>query len=202
MKALDLITTLQQIGKDYYSLADLEKITGLSRQSLRIAVHRWTKRGLLIRMGRGQYRLYSTAPSVERLALALYPPCYLSFEWALARYGLLNLIPYVITLATPRKSKRLVLSEQAVEYRQLKRSLFFGYRITDGLAIATPEKALLDQLYLVSRGKATLDESELNLKGLSKTRLLTDSRSFPSSTQRYVKEFSKRCWGKTSITIE
>ena len=48
----------------------------------------------------------------------------------------------------------------------------------DGLAIATLEKALLDQLYLVSRGKATLDESELNLKGLSKTRLLAESRPF------------------------
>jgi hypothetical protein len=33
--------------------------------------------------------------------------------------------------------------------------------------IAFTEKAFLDQLYLQSRGKASLDLDELNLKGLS-----------------------------------
>ncbi|MFH1979540.1 MAG: hypothetical protein ABII99_00635, partial [Patescibacteria group bacterium] len=67
------------------------------------------------------------------------------------------------------------------------------------LYIAIPEKALLDQLYFVSLGRAYLDYDELNLHELSKTKFLNLSKKFPVRTQKLEKELIKNI-GKISIT--
>jgi len=82
------------------------------------------------------------------------------------------------------------------------RPLFhFGYTLQKDLFIALPEKALLDQLYLVSFGKAKLDFDELNLKELSKTKFLQFSKKFPARTQKLAKKLSLQ-FGTISITIK
>jgi len=65
---------------------------------------------------------------------------------------MLSQVPYVLSFATPRRSRRLTLGDTLVEFHQLKGTLFFGYTLVEGLNIADPEKALLDQLYLIARG--------------------------------------------------
>ena len=82
------------------------------------------------------------------------------------------------------------------------RPLFhFGYTLQKDLFIALPEKALLDQLYLVSFGKAKLDLDELNLKELSKSKFLKFSKKFPLRTQKLAQKLSTQ-FGKISITIK
>jgi hypothetical protein len=70
-----------------------------------------------------------------------------------------------------------------VEYRQLRGDLFFGHSIKKGLDIAEPEKALLDAVYLLKRGKLNLDLEELDLSSLSPGKLNSYGSRFP----RYVR---------------
>ena len=97
-------------------------------------------------------------------------------------YGILSQIPYTITLATTRRSKKMILDGAAVEYRQLKRDLFFGHRLEQGLDIAEPEKALLDALYLMKKGNLSLALEDLDVSSLSSGIVKSYASRFP----RYV----------------
>jgi predicted transcriptional regulator of viral defense system len=178
-----LVKDLVRFNKPYWSVADLQKVLGYkSRQTLLVVLHRLVGQGVLTRIRRGIYRVSINSADASLLANLLYTPSYLSFESALSRHGVLSPIPYTITLATTRRSKKTVLDGTAVEYRQLRGGLFFGHRLDNGLDIAEPEKALLDALYLMKKGKLCLALDELDLSGLSPGKLKSYGARFP----RYV----------------
>ena len=180
MRDVELVKELQSTGKDFFTLPDLEKVTGLDRESLAVTLHRLVKRGALQRVMRGIYVIPGSGARVERIAGQLYFPCYLSFESALSRLGVLNLLPYSFTFATTNKTKALELLERRVDYRQIKQDLFFGFDPADGYYIAKPEKALLDLIYLSTLGKASLPIEELDLGSLSLSTLREFAERFPS----------------------
>ncbi|MFZ6017867.1 MAG: type IV toxin-antitoxin system AbiEi family antitoxin domain-containing protein [Nitrospirota bacterium] len=186
MKTIELIKSLERFNKPSYSIADIEKITGLSRKSLYVVVKRLVDRGIFEKIGRGIYCPFTAKASVEKIAASLYIPNYLSFEFALSRYGVLNLVPYTLTFATTRKTKRLTLEGRDIEFRQIKKDLFWGYEMQGGIYVAKPEKAFLDLVYLASRGMASLDLDELNIKKLSMATLKKLSKRFPMYTQKYL----------------
>ncbi|MEK6690983.1 MAG: type IV toxin-antitoxin system AbiEi family antitoxin domain-containing protein [Nitrospirota bacterium] len=186
MKTIEFIKALERLNKPFYTIPDIEKITGQSRKSLFVALKRLVERGVLERMGSGIYRLYSTLPSIERVAASLYMPNYLSFESALSRYGILTLIPYTLTFATTRKTKRFTVEGRDIEFRQIKRDLFWGYEMREGIYVARPEKAFLDLIYFVSRGKSAIDLDEIDMGKLSITKLRRISKKYPVYTKRYL----------------
>jgi predicted transcriptional regulator of viral defense system len=186
MRSIELLKLLQKINKPFYSIADLEKITNLPRNSLYVALKRWVTGGIIERVAQGIYVPMGSNISLENVASQLYIPNYLSFESALAKYGVLNLIPYTLTFATTRKSRKYTLRKQAIEFRQIASELFFGYETKNGIWIASPEKALLDEVYFMVRGKATLDFDELDIKKLSIKILKDYSKRFPTYVRRYI----------------
>ncbi len=188
MKTIELIKTLERLNKTFYSISDIEKITGLSRKSLYVTLKRLVDRGILDRIGTGIYRTFTAKPSTETIAASLYLPNYLSFESALSRYGVLNLIPYTVTFATTRKTKRFTIEGRDVEFRQIKKDIFWGYDMQGGIYVAKPAKAFLDLVYLASRGVASIDLDEINIKKLSMTTVKKLSRRFPGYTQNYLKK--------------
>lgn len=187
MRISELIKSLERLNKPFYSIADLEKITGLSRKSLYVTLRRLVDKGILERISSGVYRLFTSKASAEKIAAALYMPNYLSFESLLSRYGVLNLVPYTITFATTRKTKRITLMGRDIEYRQIKKGLFWGYEMKGGIYVAKPEKAFLDLVYLASKGIASLDLDELDTKKLSSKKVKEFSKKFPIYTQDYLK---------------
>ncbi|MFH1657599.1 MAG: type IV toxin-antitoxin system AbiEi family antitoxin domain-containing protein [bacterium] len=201
MKILDFIKKLQNLDRDYFTIADLEKITGLSRPSLKVALSRFAAQGVLIRLKRGIYALTGASLKIKKIANQLYYPSYLSFESALSYYGILSQLPYVQTFATTKPPKRLTLGETEIEFRQLKKELYFGYVLKDNIYIAEPEKALLDQLYMVSKGKATLEVKELDLRTIKKSVLNEYAKQFPAGTQALAREI-KQYLGTGAITLE
>lgn len=191
MKGIELLKTLQKINKPFYTIADMEKITHLDRNSLYVALKRWVTGGIIERVAQGIYVPMGGNISLENVAAQLYIPNYLSFESALAKHGILNLIPYALTFATTRKTKKYALQKQEIEFRQISSELFFGYEMRNGIYIASPEKAFMDQVYFVTRGKATLDLDELNVKKLSIKTLKELSRKFPAYARSYLDDITK-----------
>ncbi len=188
MKAIELLKLLQKMNKPFYTIADLEKITSLPRESLYVALRRWEGGGIIERVAQGIYVPMGSNISLENVAAQLYIPNYLSFESALARYGILNLIPYTLTFATTRKTRKYTLRKQEIEFRQISAELFFGFEMKNGIYIALPEKAFLDEVYFVVRGKAALDFDEVDIKKISSKTLKDYSKRFPAYAQRYIEK--------------
>ena len=57
----------------------------------------------------------------------------------------------------------------------------------NGVFVALAEKAFLDEIYFVVRGRASLDPDEIDLKKMSSKVLRDYSKRFPSNVQDYLK---------------
>jgi predicted transcriptional regulator of viral defense system len=191
MTGVGLLKTLKTLNKPFYTVADLEKITGLGRDSLYVALKRWVDGGVLERVSQGIYIPMGENLSSEKIAAQLYLPNYLSFESALARHGILNMIPYTLSFATTRRTRKFILRRQGVEFRQISSGLFFGFEMKNGIYIAVPEKAFLDQVYFACKGKASLDLDEMNLKNLSAKQIKDYSKRFPEYVKRRIEAILK-----------
>ncbi|MBA7605487.1 hypothetical protein ES703_12620 [subsurface metagenome] len=188
MKAVEILRLLEEINKSFYTISDLEKVVGLPRNALYVTLKRWVDMKILERIGKGIYISFGKEINLEVIAPQLYIPNYLSFEYALAKYGLLNLQPYTLTYATTRKTRRYTIAGRDIEFRMIKRELFWGYRRVKEGYIAEKEKAFLDQLYFVKRGMATLDLDEVNLKVLSKKKINRFAKKYPSYVSSFLEE--------------
>jgi predicted transcriptional regulator of viral defense system len=187
MKSFDLLKEIKKFERDFFTIEDLEKIAGFKRNYLYLQLNRWVKSGVLERIAKGIYIVPGANIEIEKVASFLYPPNYISFESALAHYGILNLVPYTLTFATTRRTKTYTIKGREVVFRQIKEDLFFGYTEKNGIYIATPGKAFLDQLYMVKKGLATIPMNEIDLKKLSKTRIKKLLPSFPDNVRNLAK---------------
>jgi len=188
MKQIAFLQKLKELGKSYYTVAEIQTVLGQSRPATKVTINRFIKAGILERLGRNVYVPALNGYNLEEIAIAFYTPCYISFESALSKYGILSQLPHTLTLATSRRSKKITLRGREVEYRRLKEELFFGYRFLDKIALAEPEKAFLDQLYFVSLGKATINFEDLDFSRLSEKKLLKLARLFPKAVQEKVQK--------------
>ena len=185
-KDIALVQRLLSLNKPYFSPADLEKILGQRRPALYVTLNRLVKYGVLVRLRKGVYQVALQSSDLAHIANVLVYPSYLSFESALSRYGILSQVPYILTFATIHRSRRLSLGDTVVEFHQLKGELFFGYTLHDRLYVAEPEKALLDQLYLATRGLTNITLDELDLSSLDPNRLRAYAGRFPATVQAAV----------------
>lgn len=162
---------INKIKKATFSFADLQKISRSDDESLRVAVSRMIKSGEIRSLTKGYYGLPGAVLDLPKIAVEIYAPSYLSFEWALGQYGILSQKAYSITLATTKRTKQISLEETNVIYRHIQPKLFFGYILKDGYLIAEPEKAFLDLAYLSLNGYAKFDAEEMDLELLDKNKV-------------------------------
>ena len=197
---VELMKKLRNYHKSYLTVADLEKVLGLKRDSLYVTLNRLVKSGVLVRLAKNIYSLFTETVDTEKIAGELYFPSYLSFEQALSQYGILSQIPYTQTFATTRPTKKMIIAEVEVEYSHLKKELFFGYILKNGKNIAEKEKALLDQLYMVSMGKRRINIEELDLRGIDIGKLTEYAKKFPNFINPSL-DIVKKYIGTTPITL-
>lgn len=127
-------------------------------KALAVQLSRWVKAGRLLRLRRGSYLLpefLRRDPVLpEHIANLLVRPSYVSLERALAIHGLIPESVPLLTSVTSGRPQSLSTPVGQFSYRHVKPAWFFGYReqeLGQGSAlVATPEKALLDLVYLSS----------------------------------------------------
>ncbi len=143
-----------------------------------------TKKGLFIRLKKGLYGLKRHIPNEEEIANALYGPSYISFEYALAKYGIIPEMSYSITSATTKPTRIFNVVNKTFSYSKVKKHFFTGYipvkKEGRVFLIAEPEKALIDYLYFVSLGKKTYND-RLNTAGLDKEKIIRYAGLFERS---------------------
>lgn len=192
MTGIEALRKLREYQKDYYTVKDIERILEMNIDTLRVQLTRWAKTGILVRVAKGIYAPYGTEIDVLKIANQIYYPSYLSFESVLSRYGILSQIPYTLTFATPKRTKKMILNDTEIEFTKLSDKYYFGYVFENGINIASPEKALVDCLYLVSKGKRVLNIDELYLKNIDKEKLMKISKVFPKNTRELVENVASR----------
>ena len=132
---------------------------------------RWCRKGRLVKL-RNQYYAFAECASMpdfaRYVANRIYAPSYISLHSALSFYGMIPEEVVQVTSVTTLKTARFQNDLGTFHYQNLKTPLYFGYEIKTtqngrGLLFATPEKALLDLLYLNSYYNTEQDMEELRL---------------------------------------
>ena len=163
---------------------------------------RMVKEGSCTQIVKGLYETEKMTPGYL-LAGSIYGPSYLSFDFALSRYGLIPEAVYVFTSATfeKKKAKKYNTPFGTFSYRDVPSNVYsYGIRLQRegdyAYQIATPEKALCDKLYtlqpvknkkeLVSLLFDDLRIDELEFAKLNMERLLKLCEAYHSTNMKML----------------
>ncbi len=172
MKQLKALQTLQASGKKVFTNSDLQKILQTSTDAYAyVLAGKLVKEGVLERVSKGYYILTSNRPSDFEVANILYRPSYVSLDSALNYYGILVQSPQQVTSVTTKRVTNVENSGKTFSYVHLDQKYFSDYQRVDGFLIATPEKALVDMMFTVALGRASLSIEELNLQSVDKEKV-------------------------------
>jgi len=132
---------------------------------------RWVKKGYLVRLRKGYFTFseYKSKPDYSLyFANRIYRASYISLHTALSFYGMIPEAVVQITSVTTLKTILFTNDFGEYSYKNVKENLMFGYELkpmADNRTIqfATPEKALLDLLYLYPFYNSEQELEELRL---------------------------------------
>jgi predicted transcriptional regulator of viral defense system len=145
-------------------------------RDVRRQLSRWSKAGRLYRLRRG---LYALAPPFQKVkphpfvvANQMVRGSYVSCQSALSFYGLIPEHVPVTTSVMAKRPARWDTPLGAFQFRRLKPELLYGYRWTNVIPgqsafVASPEKALLDLIYLQPGGDRSEYVRTLRLQDLA-----------------------------------
>jgi predicted transcriptional regulator of viral defense system len=167
---------LKLIGDDPVFKSSLLLAGNVDPNLIRIQLSRWVKTGKIYQLRRGLYTIappyQKTKPHPFLVANHLQKASYVSLQSALAHYGLIPEVVNITTSVSTGRPERLETPLGTYEFRHLKRGSFFGYQMVElggqSAFVATPEKALLDLIYLQPGSDSTVYLKELRLQNTEK----------------------------------
>jgi len=116
---------------------------------------RWQQEGLIVKLRQGFYAFQESVlqPNFALfLSNFIYKPSYISLHTALAFYGIIPEAVTQIIAVSSLKTANFQNDVAQFSYKKIKPDLMFGYEQKPfgnrTISIATPEKAILDLLYL------------------------------------------------------
>ena len=147
---------------------------------------------IFLKMRNGLYALRIEMPADGEIANRVYAPSYISFEYAMARYGIIPETVYTITSATTRITREFTVNNKSFEYARIKKQAYRGYRAEkiEGATVlmAEPEKAFVDYYYFVDL-KLKSHNDRLNTRKLNKKMVMEYAALFGRpSLLKLVKE--------------
>jgi len=155
------------------------------------ALSRLADRGLVSRAAKGVYvnRLVRDS-AAEDFIRVLRPPSYVSLESALSHWGLSTQSPVALTCVTTGKPKEYRTQEFSITFRTISKRLFWGFvekqTRYSKYAIAEPEKALLDWIYLCLQTGVTPSLDEIEFKFVDKQKLIKYAGKYPGTVRNVL----------------
>ncbi len=170
-------TLIEIVGEEPVFETGLLLTGDIDPADARRQLSRWTRAGRIYRLRRD---LYALAPPYQKVkphpflvANRMARSSYVSRQSALAHYGLIPEYVPVVTSVTTGRPYLWKTPLGSYDFRHIKSDLFHGYQFLE-LArrqqafVATPEKALLDLIYLQPDGDAPHYLRELRLQHLDR----------------------------------
>lgn len=181
MKPILVREELLNRGIRIFTPLELQRIFPKPPEQIQYFLESQTRQGLLTRLKRGLYVLKTDPPGDEETANALYKPSYLSFEYAMAKYGIIPESPYNLTSATTNPTRLFTHKHLAFSYYTIKQKAYTGYFLdtTGGkrVLMAEPEKALADYLYFVAIGQRFWND-RFDVSQLDKNKVVSYAKLF------------------------
>jgi hypothetical protein len=176
----------------FFSVSALQAMLNLTRESARTTASRLVKRGILVRLQRDLYTLANRKYSLFSLANALYQPSVISLETALNYWGIIVQVPQTI-FSIAQGSYRCVVDNTEFVYRRMFPELFrFGQVKAEDFFIVEPEKALLDTLYMKSKGLSELLPEDVDMAKLDDELLNYYNCLYPNIVKKMRNEIEER----------
>jgi predicted transcriptional regulator of viral defense system len=206
---MEFISLLKLVEEDPIFESALLLAGNVNPKLIRIQLSRWVKAKKIFQLRRG---LYSIAPPYQKkqphpflIANHLQKASYVSVQSALAFYGFIPEIVNVTTSVSTGRPERLVTPLGIYDFRHIKTEYLFGYQLIDLVdqkaLVASPEKALLDLIYLQPAGDSIPYLKELRLRNTDKIDidlLKKYSEKFKSlKIQNAVSELSRAISGES-----
>lgn len=143
--------TIQAKRLSLFSVHDIRRLFGTSPVAATFLLHRYLKKGFIVRLRRGLYALPDVLPPNPLVANKMVEPSYVSLEFALSYHGVIPETVYEITSVTTKSTRRFETLGIIFSYRSIKPRAFTGYRMekqSEGsFWVADPEKAFVDTEY-------------------------------------------------------
>ena len=189
------INKLRSIKKLYFGYEAVAKALDIASASAKVCACRYARQGFLIRVKRNIYvrrDIWDSLSQEELFCLAniAQAPTYVSLLTALGFYEITTQVQrnFVESIAIKR-TKELHVVERVFNYTRIKSSLYRGFVKKEDFFIATPEKALLDALYLMSRRIYSIDLSAIDFKKLDLAKLRKEADFFPRGILGSLKKY-------------
>lgn len=181
LKPLQIRQNLLNLNKRIFSIQEFQRLFEVSPHVAKHFLEKYSQEDLFQRLKNGLYVLATDPPHQEEVANALYKPSYISFEYALAYWGIIPEASYQITSATTKTTRLFDTPLGVYSYLKIKRQAYTGYSLVStpnkNILIADPEKALVDYLYFQSLGKKPVNDRIVWNK-LKQNKLLTYAKLF------------------------
>ncbi|MCX6580629.1 MAG: hypothetical protein NT166_10650 [Candidatus Aminicenantes bacterium] len=140
---------IHQAGQTVFTLKELSVLLEESNfDNLKAAVHYYVKKNMISQVRRGVYAKDNYDPL--ELAIKIYPPAYIGFEFVLFKEGLVFQYDETITVAS-YLSREIRVGNYNLRYRKVKESILTspeGLEFRPHFTMAGKERAFLDILYL------------------------------------------------------
>ena len=160
----------------------LKELSGLTnKQSLASFINSLEKYGVLEKAEKGKYLIKDNLGNDFSIANLLYKPSYVSLETVLNLCGILSQFPMEITSITTKRKREKKIAGKLYIYYHLDPKLFWGFEKKEGSLLALPEKALLDSIYLESKGIRKIYIDELDFSLINKKVFTDFAAKFPKS---------------------
>ena len=186
---------LNRIKKLYFGYEEIARVFGISPSSAKVTASRYVRHGLLLRMKKNVYvrrEVWNAAGIEDKFLLANLGqvPSYISLMTALEYYEITTQVlrDFFESVAVKR-TKEINLNGCFFRYTKVNNDLYHGFKKEKGFFIATPEKALLDGLYLMSYGRYSFDLSSLDASKFDGGEVKRLSRGFPLKTRKMLKTY-------------
>jgi len=183
---------LELLGEEPIFKSSLLMTGNRSAFPVRLQLSRWASEGKILQLKRGLYVVKkpyrNKEPHSFLIANMMKKASYISLQSALEHYDIIPEYVPKITSVTTGRPEEVKTGLGNFIFRHLKKELFWGYKeqeITKGTSVflATPEKALLDLIYL------TPDSD--NLDYIEELRLQNHERLDTALLMHYSKRFKK-----------
>jgi predicted transcriptional regulator of viral defense system len=168
----DIIKILQEKEISLFTLSDFAKIFALdNRQTLYKKIARLEQKQIIKQLIKGKYQFTLAKTNDFYLANFLYSPSYISLESALSFHSIITGFTYQLTSLTPKPTKSTLINDREYKYTHISPNLFWGYEKKENFLLAEPEKALLDYIYLATKGLRNPVFDEMDLSSLNHKKL-------------------------------
>jgi len=185
-------TKFREIKKLYFGYEELSKALNITLASARVSATRWVKKGFLVKIKRNLYVLKEKWDVLENegkfiLANLIQVPSYISLMTAMGYFEITTQVQrdFVESICIHR-TKEVEIEKTIFNYTKIDEKLYFDFSREREFFIATPEKAFLDALYLMSIKRYSFDLTSIDFAKLDVARIKTIVKRFPRRTQELL----------------